>query len=1143
MIDWLRAILPDWQISNLTTDWNDGRCLIALINEIRPGIAPRVTELDPTKLRNNCTIGLRVASNYLRVPQIISPDTLCSRAIDDISMMTYLSYFARPASLALLKWVKSKIPHVRVTNFSSDWSTGVAIAALMEACFPGTIPHWRDLSKDESISNLKEVFSAAQRKLDIEPNLTPKELASGEVEELKVMTYVLRFRYGQLKSRPNEVTVSGPGLKKAAVGTQTYFEVDTKAAGPGRLFIDAFHENGRKLQFSLRESKQGVLMVTYTPDESGLVHFDVLWSDVPIPNSPYAVWVLDTSAVRILDFEHHQRMIHVNTPVEFKVSTKSAGEGTLTASLEYPAFEPIKATVVTGRDSTAIVRFTAPKQGNPVLRLFWCEEELPHLAIHYTVVDIKTFKVTAIPEKRLYHTFEHANFTVESKNLSVELLQMTAIYGDIQIPIAFSSIEGKRGHASFIPTLQGRYRVEIACIDKLVEGSPFVVEVADPSKCRLLERVPQYLQLNEPHEFLVDMKEAGSGELKFEVVDHSHDTVPFRSEVEIIGPKTSVGNSQRVTITPLILGNYLLTIKFHGINILACPFRVTVCDPKCCRVTGDLVEHPTGMVAVPVRFQIVVPDETIKPEVKATGTTAKYTAEIRTTDSLTYAVQFTPWEMGAHKVSITYGTFHIPSSPFSMQVTGLDSMLCSATGEGLQRSLTGIPSQFVVVAKQSGLLRDGSLQIRVEGVVNGVECRVRARDNENGSYNVAYLTQIPGAYFVTIKAAGKHIPGSPFKLHALPGPEPQNCKMYGPVLDPNAITTIGNPMDFTVDASRGGTGDLLVKAVGPGGTQARVYIAKTETKGVFDVKLDPVRHGKYRISVKWYRQHIPGSPFLLKVWPGADASKCKAYGPGLEDGLVGCPSSFTIETRDAGAGTLKVHLRGVKNAFKVDIKPVDQRDVRTLVARYDPRKPGEYLISIFWTDCHVPGSPFKVVISGDAVAGMDDNFATPRHPGLEPISEGEEEEEEEEGGGGGKSKQGKKRRKRKKGKGHLMHGAVPVLPMVPVLSKKGEPMFYIPSVRTPYQVAMIPPQSHYRSRSKTEGRHHHRNTSTVSLPERSGDNMMMTFSNMNQVRRVKRESNSRVEQSIYGHVETDVRRSQRSVSKSTSKRKGYSMAQ
>ena len=66
-------------------------------------------------------------------------------------------------------------------------------------------------------------------------------------------------------------------------------------------------------------------------------------------------------------------------------------------------------------------------------------------------------------------------------------------------------------------------------------------------------------------------------------------------------------------------------------------------------------------------------------------------------------------------------------------------------------------------------------------------------------------------------------------------------------------------MYFLVDASKAGVGTLSVKAIGPRGTQAPVYLAKGNKHGIDHIKLDPVQHGKYRVSVKWSEEHIPGS--------------------------------------------------------------------------------------------------------------------------------------------------------------------------------------------------------------------------------------------------------------------------------------------
>jgi len=277
--------------------------------------------------------------------------------------------------------------------------------------------------------------------------------------------------------------------------------------------------------------------------------------------------------------------------------------------------------------------------------------------------------------------------------------------------------------------------------------------------------------------------------------------------------------------------------------------------------------------------------------------------------------------------------------------------------------------------------------------------------------------------------------------------------------------------------------------------------------------------------VKWSGRHIPGSPFLLKIFPGADASKCKAYGSGLEDGFVGKPSTFTIETREAGAGTLKVRLHGVKDAFKIEIEPIDQRDVRTLQARYDPKKPGEYLVTIRWSDVHIPGSPFRVKITGELVMDdVDEDRPTPRNL-LDIIPEDSEDEEDEDEKRAEKEK-GKKKRKNK----HRVQfvSVVPVSVVPPgYIDPRSMPIFK-PDTNTQYQFAFIPPPPPKRKRKKpgkgpktiSSGSPTKDDGSTTSLPH------MRTFSNLQQVRRYAKTS-QQVSGEYHGHAAMQMNTAQR----------------
>jgi filamin len=1142
MIHWLQSILPEWKISNLNRDWNDGRCLMALINDVKPGVGQDVKALDPTKRRQNCARALRIARDHLKIPQLIAPEDLSNPRIDDLSVMTYLSYFCEPAKQRLLKWVKRAIPYMRITNFGPDWIDGRAFGALIDTCFPGLFSEWHQLEGGKTKDNMALILPLVKRRLGIQVDFNSSELAKGEVEELKIMTFINSIRNGSLISLPSEVTVSGPGLLKAAVGKESYFEIDTTQAGPGRLLIDAYYENGLKVNFSIKETRSGVITLTYAPEFRGVIYFDILWSDVPIPKSPFIVRVSDSQLVRIIDFDRHPRTVQVNQNLELLLNTKPAGVGRLIARLEYDKKGVIGAEAQLTRypDETVKLTYKPTEPGRAVLRVFWNDEELTHLAITYTVIDNLQYRILAKPEEKVYRTFQHANFQVKSDKGQLNVLKMTANFEDVQIPIAFASIQGSIGHASFVPTLPGSYRIEVSCVNKLIEGTPFTVEVADPSRCKLISTVPTFLKLNSPHEFRVHTGDAGKGPLTVTCPDRDISRL-FDTQVYTLASQ----DSQGVIVTPRHQGNYLLGITFSDGHIPSSPFRVSVIDPSQCNISGEIFSRDKWVVGKPIKFQITQanPTQDLKPQVKATGPSAKYMAEVITKDDRLFSAQFTPWEIGTHEISVTYGGFDVPRSPFRLGVQSFDSNICSATGAGLQHALSGKPAQFVILAKQSGLIDDGTLEVRINNVTRPVECRVRIRDNKNGTYQVAYLVDLPGAYLINILAADTHIPGSPFRLSAKPGPEAAKCSMWGPALQPNALLTIGKPMDFVVNTEGAGTGVLTVKAVGPGGIQARVYLAKSSKTGVYDVKLDPVRHGKYRVSVKWSGEHIPGSPCILKIYPGADASKCKASGPGLEDGEVGKPSTFVIETRDAGAGTLKVRLHGVKDAFKIELAPRDQQDQRTLQARYDPKKPGEYLITIKWSENNIPGSPFRVKIEGEYISDSSDNApqATPISPGLDPIMEESDEEmvTSSEPNMQRRKKKGKQKRKRKQG------GVVPMMPVLVMNPYMNVEPGQMPTFRpgkngqVPYQLAFAPmpmqkPTKRPKKKSVKNSKGHTVSfnseigvsppSSSASLPQ---SDKMMTFSSLQQVRKQQHKRRKSAEAvpiggAFTGHASMDV---------------------
>ncbi|KAE8749980.1 hypothetical protein FOCC_FOCC003451 [Frankliniella occidentalis] len=98
--------------------------------------------------------------------------------------------------------------------------------------------------------------------------------------------------------------------------------------------------------------------------------------------------------------------------------------------------------------------------------------------------------------------------------------------------------------------------------------------------------------------------------------------------------------------------------------------------------------------------------------------------------------------------------------------------------------------------------------------------------------------------------------------------------------------------------------------------------------GTFTLNVKPQEAGRHALTVKYGGEHVPGSPYTLRVNGAPDASKVRVYGPG---------------------------------AFRVEMQRGSQKD-RTILCKFDPTEPGDYRVEVKWAGDHVPGSPFAVMI-------------------------------------------------------------------------------------------------------------------------------------------------------------------------------------
>lgn len=146
-------------------------------------------------------------------------------------------------SFRFLQWIQIKVPKLSITNFTSDWRDGKAIAALINAIAPGLCADhttWNDMNR---LTNTIEAMTLARDWLDIQLFILPEELISGYVNEKTLLTYLSQFMTAKLRSGAplrakrfsNRISAYGPGISPfgAVANTPANFTVETVAAGKG----------------------------------------------------------------------------------------------------------------------------------------------------------------------------------------------------------------------------------------------------------------------------------------------------------------------------------------------------------------------------------------------------------------------------------------------------------------------------------------------------------------------------------------------------------------------------------------------------------------------------------------------------------------------------------------------------------------------------------------------------------------------------------------------------------------------------------------------------------------------------------------------------------------------------------------------
>ncbi|XP_074991022.1 filamin-A isoform X1 [Calonectris borealis] len=522
---------------------------------------------------------------------------------------------------------------------------------------------------------------------------------------------------------------------------------------------------------------------------------------------------------------------------------------------------------------------------------------------------------------------------------------------------------------SYVPKVTGVHKVTVLFAGQHIAKSPFEVQVgrAAGDAGRVSAQGPGIEPLgnvaNKSTYFEIFTAGAGPGEVEVFIVDPSGRRGTVEPTLEARGDGT-----YRCTYRPTAEGPHVVHVAFGGAPIPKSPFSVTVgqaCNPSACRAVGRGLQPKGLRVKETADFKVYTKGAG-SGELKVTVKGPKGTEAVKQKDlgDGVFGFEYFPTAPGTYTVTVTWGGQHIPRSPFEVKVSPESgSQKVRAWGPGLEGGVVGKSADFVVEAIGDDV---GTLGFSVEGPS---QAKIECDDRGDGSCDVRYWPQEPGAYAVHVLCDNEDIRRSPFMADIRPAPRdsfPEKVKAHGPGLEKTGVA-INKPAEFTVDAKNGGKGPLKVQMQDAEGTPVDVSV-KDNGNGTYSCSYVPKKPLKHTAMVSWGGVNIPQSPFRVGVGAGSHPHKVKVYGPGVaKTGLKAHePTYFTVDCTEAGQGDVSIGIKcapGVVGPAEADIDfDIIRNDNDTFTVRYTPRGPGAYTIMVLFADQATPTSPIRIKV-------------------------------------------------------------------------------------------------------------------------------------------------------------------------------------
>ena len=960
MLDWINATLPDKDISNFTTDWNDGINLSALVNYCKPSLIPNHPSLDPSNATENVSRAMTVAENQLGIPKLIQPDELAAESPDERSVMTYLFLFCGPASPgqeALLSWIQKQIPSKNVTNFTTDWVNGEALGMLVNVVSASAFPaydQYKHRCKEDEVENCQKGINAAEELLGIESTLEAEEFANPELNPLSRATYLIQFYHAKLRSKVMDLHIPS----KAGSGEMAWLDLVCPEESSETVQGYAKGKTFGRAPVTIENLAPSKFRVKFQAKHADLYTLAVYVNGSRVKGSPFEIdlTVPDPSSVELTNTIIPKK---VGLPVSLFFNVSGAGNGEITGHAIGEKVGRVSLHVEQMSTSTRKVSFI-PFEGDVyTLEVKFAGTPVPDSPFVFPLNSITHPESVKCGEPEFSEPHVPVRLDIDASNAGTGKLTAKC-RGETsgEMDVDFTGSHDNPNGLTFTPTAEDVYTLSIYFDDTEVNGSPFSIDLhpipPDASKVTILEAPSGNLNTGDQLKISFDTSKAGSGTLTASCEGNEV------GEVAVSVVKTSRQHFDIVFVPPEE-DVYTISILWADSHIRGSPFAVNLIqkdkpDPSKCKIVSPLITASLGSKIVGVLNSAVY---AVNKEVSFEVDTAQagkgsltVTAISQEGESTTphiepiperprvFKVRYTPTTPGTHTFDLLWANEAIPSSPLSFEV--IDAKL--------------VPLGIPIVINMTAYCRKRHLKVYAIHHEKNTQHKMKIDKLDKSHFHLTLKPKDEGLYHVHVLHQDKEFPGSPLNVH---------CS--------KAIKHTSREdgyVEFVVDAVLAGLDDIALSGMKHSSSMSTIG----STIAPMSLPVSPESVTLTQVQDGSSSPDEQASPSLSHRGSSVDQTptgkghfkwgKVRGTVAGLnlqnEKFRVGFPHSFKLHCEDLGKEAPEITCKPPSGA-EINLSPAPGENSHWV--EIVPKKAGKYELSVKFNGKHILGSPFNVQFS------------------------------------------------------------------------------------------------------------------------------------------------------------------------------------